>query len=105
MEIGFIGTGISIDGNWVRDGGKADIYLDDKFMRTIDSYFFYNEQEHENITLWHITGLPNSSHKLKLIVKEEKRPESVGTNIYLTQAIIYKTAKKKSQSYKFPFEK
>jgi hypothetical protein len=105
IEISFTGTGISIDGNWVKDGGKADVFLDGKLVRTIDTYFFYNKQEHENITLWHITGLTDSKHVVKLVVKGDKNPESLGTNLYVSQAVIYKTAPKKSASYKFSFEK
>ncbi|MFZ4462722.1 MAG: ADP-ribosylglycohydrolase family protein [Bacteroidales bacterium] len=104
IEISFTGTGISIDGNWVKDGGKADVYLDGKFMRNIDTYFFYSNQEHENITLWHITGLTDTKHHVKLLVKGEKRPESMGTNVYITQAVTYKTAAKKSNTHKFSFE-
>jgi hypothetical protein len=105
VEITFSGTGISIDGNWIKDGGKADVYLDGKLVRTIDTYFFYNKQEHDNITLWHITGLLDSKHIVKLVVKGEKNPESLGTNVYVSQAVIYKTAPKKSASYQFSFEK
>jgi hypothetical protein len=104
IEISFTGTGISIDGNWVKDGGKADVYLDGKFIRNIDTYFFYSNQEHENITLWHITGLTDTKHHVKLLVKGEKRPESMGTNVYITQAVTYKTAAKKSDTHKFSFE-
>ena len=28
LEIRFSGTGISMRGNWYKDGGKADIYVD-----------------------------------------------------------------------------
>jgi len=105
IEITFSGTGISIDGNWVKDGGKADVYLDGKLVRTIDTYFYYNKQDHDNVTLWHVTGLTDSQHTVKLAVKEEKKPESLGTNVYISQAVIYKTAPKKSASYKFSFEK
>lgn len=105
IEIIFTGTGISIDGNWVKDGGKADVYLDGKLVRTIDTYFYYNKQEHDNITLWHVTGLTDSQHTVKLALKEEKNPESLGTNVYISQAVIYKTAPKKSTSYKFSSEK
>lgn len=104
IEIGFSGTGISIDGNWLRDGGKADVFLDGKLVRTIDTYYFYNNQEHENVSLWHITGLPDIRHNLKLVVKGEKQPESLGTAVYISQAVIYKTAPKKSNSFKFSFE-
>jgi hypothetical protein len=105
IEFGFSGTGVSIDGNWVKDGGKADVFLDGKFVRSIDTYYDYNKQEHENVTIWHVTGLADTQHKVKLVVKGEKKPESLGTKLYVTQASVYKTAPKKSASYKFSFEK
>jgi hypothetical protein len=105
VEISFSGTGISIDGNWFKDGGKADVFLDGKLTRTIDTYYDYNKQEHDNITIWHITGLPDTKHTVKLVVKGEKKPESKGKRIYITKATIYKTGPKRSASYKFSFEK
>jgi hypothetical protein len=39
------------------------------------------------------------------VVKGEKRPESTGTNVYITSAVIFRTAPKKSDSWKFSFEK
>lgn len=104
IELNFSGTGISIEGNWVKDGGKADVYLDGKLVRTIDTFFFYNNQEHENISLWHVTGLAEGSHTVKLVVKGEKNPLSNGMNVYLSKAIIFKTAPKKSASFKFSFQ-
>jgi len=105
VEISFSGTGVSINGNWFRDGGKADVFLDGKLVRTIDTYYYYNKQEHDNITLWHVTGLADTQHTIKLVVKGEKKPESEGTRIYLTNATIYKTGPKKSSTYKFSFGK
>jgi hypothetical protein len=105
LEISFSGSGISIDGNWFKDGGNADVYLDGKLMRTIDTFYNYNKQEHENITIWHVTGLTSSTHKVKIVVKGEKKPESLGTNIYITKAIIYQTGKKHSDSSKLSFDK
>jgi hypothetical protein len=105
IEISFAGTGIAIDGNWFKDGGKADVFLDGKFVRTIDNYYFYNDQEHENVTIWHKTGLPDAQHTVKLVVAGKKKPESFGTRLYITKATTYQTAPKKSSSYKFSFEK
>jgi hypothetical protein len=104
VEISFAGSGISIDGNWCKDGGSADLYLDGNFIRTIDTYYFYNKQEHENITLWHVTGLNNGRHKVKIVVSGTGKPDTQGTAIYITQAVVYKTAPKKSKSYKYSFE-
>ena len=101
----FDGTGISINGNWLRDGGKADIYLDGKFQRTIDTYYYFSKQEHTNQSLWHVFGLQQGTHTVKIVVKGEKRPESEGTKVYISEAVIYKTAPKKNDTYKFSFEK
>lgn len=104
LSIGFNGTGISLTGNWFRDGGKADIYLDGKLHRSIDTYYFFANQQHTEI-IWHAINLQPGDHTLKIVVKGEKRPEAEGTRVYITSATIFKTAAKKSESYKFSFEK
>lgn len=104
IRLTFKGTGIALYGNWYKDGGKADVYIDEKLHRTIDTYYFYAGQQHSNVCLWHITGLDEGDHTLKLVVKGEKRPEAEGTNIYITGATIFKTAPKKNESFRFSFE-
>jgi hypothetical protein len=104
LELTFDGTGITLMGNWVRNGGKAAIYLDGKSRGTIDSYFFWNNQEHDNMNLWHAFGLQPGSHTVKVEVLGEKRPESAGTSFYVTEALIFKTAPKKNEGFKFSFE-
>jgi hypothetical protein len=104
LEIDFSGTGISLDGNWYRDGGKADVYVDGKLHRTIDTYYGFANQQHTE-SMWHVLNLKPGDHKVRLVVKGEKRPESGGTKVYVTSVIIYKTAPKKSDSWKFSFEK
>jgi len=104
-ELTFTGTGITLMGNWTKDGGTADIYLDGELNRTIDSYFFRSNQEHYDINLWHVFGLASGDHTIRLKVKGEKRAESQGTRIYITEALIFNTAPKKSKNYKFSFEK
>ncbi len=105
LELEFNGTGISLMGNWVKDGGKADIYLDGEFHRSIDTYYNYSKQEHRNISLWHVFQLKPGKHSVKVFVKGEKNKESLDSNIYITEAIIYKTEAKKSDLYKFSFAK
>ena len=104
LVIDFSGTGISIDGNWYKDGGKADIYVDGNLHRTIDTYYDFADQQHTT-SIWHILNLKPGDHKVRLVVKGEKRPESAGTKVYITSAIIFKTAPKKSDTWKFSFEK
>jgi hypothetical protein len=104
LVINFSGTGISIEGNWYKDGGKADIYVDGKLHHSIDTYYNFANQQHTE-SIWHILNLQPGDHKVRLVVKGEKRPESAGARVYVTSAIIFKTAQKKSDTYKFSFEK
>jgi len=103
LVLNFNGTGIALIGNWVKDGGKADIYLDGEFNRTIDTYFFWSKQEHLDMNLWHVLGLNPGDHTVKVVVKGEKRAESAGTNLYVSEALIFKTAPKKNADFKFSF--
>jgi ASC-1-like (ASCH) protein len=101
----FAGTGVSLNGNWFKDCGQADIYIDGAFDRTIDTYFFFANQTHNNMDLYHITNLKPGKHTLKVVVKGTKRAEDTGENIYLTKAIVFKTGSKRSESFKFSFQK
>jgi molybdopterin-biosynthesis enzyme MoeA-like protein len=91
FELKFNGTGISIEGNWYKDGGKADVFVDGKLHRTIDTYYFFANQQHTT-SIWHIMNLQPGDHTVKLVVKGEKRPEATGTNVYLTKAFVFSTA-------------
>ena len=104
LEFKFEGTGLSITGNWVKDGGKADIYLDGTLNRTIDTYYNFSNQQHGDVSIWHAFGLTPGTHTVKLIVNGDKRPESTGTNVYISNVLVFKTAPKKSDNYKFSFE-
>lgn len=100
----FEGTGVSIAGNWVKDGGKADVYVDGQLKRTIDCFFNFAKQEHWNMDLFHITNLPEGKHTVKLVVKGEKRTESEGTGVFISEAVVFKTSNKISDEYKFSFQ-
>jgi ADP-ribosylglycohydrolase len=104
LEIAFNGTGISLTGNWFRDGGKAEVYVDGKLHRNIDTYYNFANQQHTE-SIWHVLNLQPGDHRVRLIVKGEKRPESAGTRVYVVSATIFKTAPKKNESFKFSFEK
>jgi hypothetical protein len=92
-EIKFNGTGISIEGNWYKDGGKAEVFVDGKLHRAIDTYYFFANQQHTT-SMWHIMNLQPGEHTVKMVVKGEKRPESSGTNVYITKAILFDTVAK-----------
>ena len=105
ISFSFDGTGVSVVGNWMKDGGKADVYVDGQMKRTIDCYFNFAKQEHWNMDLYHITNLQPGPHTVKLVVKGEKRTESLGTNVYISEAVVFKTADKINENYKFSFQK
>ncbi len=104
LELKFNGSGIALMGNWIKDGGKADIYLDGQLKRTIDSYYYRSKQEHHDMALWHAFGLQPGDHTLRVVVKGEMRPESEGTNLYISEAQLFNTAPKKNAGYKFSFD-
>jgi len=104
LSFTFHGTGVVIRGNWTRDSGKADLYVDGNLHRTIDSYFWWAGQEKFNAFLWHILHLDSGTHTVRLVVKGEKRPKSEGSRIYITGATVFKTDQKKNETVKFSFE-
>jgi hypothetical protein len=104
LDIDFTGTGISLEGNWYKDGGKADVFVDGNLHRNIDTYYNFANQQH-TVSIWHILNLKPGGHTVRIVVKGDKRPESAGTRVYITSATIFKTAPKKNESYKFSFEK
>ena len=103
LELTFNGTGIALYGNWFRDGGRADVYVDGNLHRTIDTYYYFANQQHTDC-IWHVFNLQPGEHTIKLVVRDEKRSESEGTNVYVTEAKIFKTEKKKNESFRFSFE-
>jgi len=101
----FEGTGVSIVGNWFKDCGKADVFVDGELKRTIDGYFGFANQTHTDMDLYHITNLTPGKHVVKVVVRGEKRPEATAANFYLSKAVVFKTADKKNENYKFSFQK
>ncbi len=100
----FQGTGVSLVGNWVKDGGIADIYIDGTFRRRIDCFFNHAGQQHLNMDLFHITGLPAGIHTLQLEVNGEKCAESEGARVYISEAVVFNTAPKTSKTHRFSFQ-
>jgi len=90
LEFEFEGTAISLEGNWKKDGGKAEIYIDGKLHSTFDTHFFYNSQEQTPINICHALNLTPGKHTLKLMVTGEQKPEATGSRIYVSDALVFK---------------
>ncbi|MFZ0428542.1 MAG: ADP-ribosylglycohydrolase family protein [Acidobacteriota bacterium] len=95
-EFVFNGTGVVIRGNWMKDGGLADFYLDGRLDRTVNTYFHWAGQEKRDNFLWHVLHLDPGPHTVRVVVSGEKKPESEGARIYLTGATVFKTGLKQN---------
>jgi len=89
VEFDFTGTAISLEGNWKKDAGKAELYIDGKLHSTFDTYFYYNNQEQTPINICHALHLAPGKHTLKLVVTGEKKPESLDSRIYVSDALVF----------------
>jgi hypothetical protein len=104
LDLNFEGAGISLQGNWVKDGGIADIYLDDTLQCSIDTYYNYSNQEHRDVDLWHNFNMSPGKHSLTVLVKGMRNPASYGNNIYISKAIIFNKVQNKNLHPKFTNE-
>lgn len=89
VTIVFDGTGAILTGPYTSTGGKADVYLDGKLQRTVDA----NSDEEGpkgDEAIWHMFGLPNTKHKVRLVVKGEPMWGGKGTEIALEDLIVFR---------------
>jgi hypothetical protein len=86
----FTGTGVAIQGNWFKDGGKADVYVDGKFSRTIDCWF----NQPGGYSIWQTFRLKPGKHMVRLVVNGTKRDESAGMKVSVSTGIVFITGKK-----------
>lgn len=89
--IEFDGTGVAVLGSWNTDGGRADVYIDDDFVKTIDTYYVAEAGKYEGnrAYLFYKISLPQGHHKLRLVNKAEANPRSSAQNIYIEKIITY----------------
>lgn len=91
LEIGFTGNGVSLLGSWNLDAGKAKIYIDNKFIKEIDTYYREESGKYDvnRAYLFHQFGLNRGKHTLKLIVSEDRNMQSTGNKLYIERMIAY----------------
>ena len=88
-SIAFEGTGAIVSGPYLPTGGKADVYLDGKFDRTVDVYPDEDSTKGGE-AVWHAFGLKPGRHTLRLVVRGEPYPGSKGSQITLESLIIFR---------------
>jgi len=84
--LAFEGTGVAIVGTMGQEGGRADVYLDGAKAGEIDAWI--PERTNDN-DYWHVTGLANGPHTVRLVVRSEADARSNGRAIRLERAIVY----------------
>jgi hypothetical protein len=88
-EIEFTGTGAMMVGPYLPNGGKYQVWLDGKLDKTLDAYSD-EEQSKGQEALWHVFGLKNASHKVKLVVLGERYGDSKGAEVAVQDLIVYR---------------
>ena len=90
----FNGTGAVIMGRWDKDGGKADVYVDGRFVREIDNYYYVMNRGAghgwlNGAHLFHVINLEPGDHTIRIVVNGKKNDKSEGTKIRISRAIVY----------------
>lgn len=85
----FDGTGAIVVGPYLPNGGKADVYLDGKFDKTVDVYPDENSRK-SNDVVWHAFNLANGSHTVRIVVRGEAMEGSSGAEVGLTDIVIFR---------------
>lgn len=88
-EIAFDGRGAILVGQYLPDGGLADIYLDGKLVSTVDVYSDEDAQKGGE-SVWHEFSLTPGRHTVKLVVKGEPYKASRGAKIGLTDLVVFR---------------
>jgi|WetSurMetagenome_2_1015567.scaffolds.fasta_scaffold00619_14 hypothetical protein len=92
MELKYRGRGILLQGYCNNDGGKADVYIDNKFVKTID--FYYRDEAGiylgNRVHLFHLILPEDGDHTLRLVTRKDKNQLSSGNMVWVERAVIYK---------------
>lgn len=84
----FDGSGVALQGRVDMQGGRADVYLDGKKMKTgVEAWA--DERTHDNV-LWHAYGLKAGHHTLRIVPTGQADARSKGKRIAISEAIIYR---------------
>ena len=86
--ISFTGTGVSITGILLPNGGKAEVYLDGELSRAIDVYPDEPTPKARE-SIWHVFGLENKRHDVLVVVLGESYGDSQGTDISISGLLVF----------------
>jgi hypothetical protein len=82
----FTGSAVALLGDMTQSGGRADVYLDGEKLDHADAYT--PERTNDDV-FWHIYGLPQGPHALRIVTREDADPRSAGKKIIIREAVIF----------------
>ena len=80
-SLAFSGTSVSIVGVQTPTGGYADVYLDNRLVRS--NLSFYSSTTRFQRALWSAGGLGSTAHTLRVVVKGTRYASATGTKVLL----------------------
>jgi hypothetical protein len=83
----FTGAALAIVGDMTQEGGRADVSLDGGPAHAIDVYAA--GRTHDN-DVWHVYGLSQGPHTLRIVTRADADPRSKGATISLSEAVVYR---------------
>ncbi len=87
VTLTFTGTGVALLGPLTAEGGRADVWVDDRKSELLADAFIV-ERTHDN-ALWHVNGLPPGKHTIRLVTTDAADPRSKGKTVGVEKAILY----------------
>lgn len=87
--LNFTGTAVALVGNFSQQGGRADVYLDDKKAGLIDAYIVPRTNDND---LWHTYNLKPGAHTLKIVMRSDADARAQGKKLRINRAIVYRSA-------------
>lgn len=88
-SIEFDGTGAILVGPYTPNGGKADIYLDGKLDRTVDSNSD-EDQSKASEAVWHKFRLRDGKHTLRVVLRGEPMYPGKGAEVGIEDLIVFR---------------
>ncbi len=76
-------------GPYLPDGGKLDVYLDGKLVRTVDVYSD-EKDDRGGESVWHGFGLKNGEHTVRFLVVRGEPYLQSGTKVALTDLVVFR---------------
>ena len=88
--ISFTGTGAIIAGPYIGNGGRADVFIDDKLARAVDTYSDDPTRRVGPDSVFHIFNLPPGDYTIRLLVRGEPYADSKGAEIHINSLIVFR---------------